>query len=234
MWVAVALLASASASMDFSASLNVTGTLRSELLTTQGVTAEEWAVLDTSLTADEVTSDEVSSGEVTLNSLSADRVLIEGDLLIVQASQTTSTAFIQLGRTLHSYSDFERGAEGWTGAHTEDCLGTHVQGSCTSPEVVKHFNLPQHSQLVIEASFHMLGEWLNDSAFLKVDGQPVWMENGRTSSIKTCREGFDARLGVPISVTLPHTAATAEVVFGSTLESCSGGFSVDEVRVSVS
>mmetsp|Transcript_22675 Transcript_22675/g.40820 ORF Transcript_22675/g.40820 Transcript_22675/m.40820 type:complete len:244 (-) Transcript_22675:30-761(-) len=242
MWVVITLATLAAADLKFSTSLNVTGALNTDSLTTDKVYADSSAVIDMKLTADSVTSSEVVSNAVTLNSLNADRVLIEGDLMIVQASSnstttttttTTTTSFIELGRSLQSHSDFERGKDGWTGSHTDDCLGTHVQSSCTSPQVKKSFSLPSHTHITIEASFHMLGEWLNDSAFLKVDDNIVWMESGRTGSLKTCHDSYDARLGVPISVKLPHVSHTANLEFGSTLETCSGSFSVAEVRVYV-
>lgn len=231
MRVVICLFALAAAELRFNTSLNVTGTLTSDSLTTDQVITEKLALIEASLSADSVKSIDVVSDGVTLNSLSAERVVIEGDLMIVQAAKTSS--FIELGRNLHSHSDFEKGADGWTGAHTDDCLGTHIQSSCSSPTVHKSFTLPVHNELIIEASFHMLGEWLNDTAFLKVDDAIVWMENGQTNTLKTCREGFDARIGVPISVKLPHSSRTAIMEFGTTLETCSGSFSVDEVRVYV-
>ena len=53
-------------------------------------------------------------------------------------------------------------------------------------EVTKTFhNLPQHSDLMVEAQFHFLSPfWRGQAAYMKIDEQLVWLDHHDWSGIK--------------------------------------------------
>ena len=116
-------------------------------------------------------------------------------------------------------------------------------------EATKSFGpLPVHSQLRIKATYHFIDQWIGESAYMKVDagrdGSPaiVWSERhsqgGQKTGLNLCGQAGtpEGKFAVPIEVVVPHTLPTAQVTFGSTMDSqdpCDESWGVSGVEIYV-
>jgi len=115
-------------------------------------------------------------------------------------------------------------AEGWRGGSAAECGADGVlAGGCDGAEASKLItDLPPHTTLQLEASFLFVDSWEGEHAYAKVDGEHVWLDHHDARSI---RGGVDmcggaapeTRVRVPVRASVPHTAAAANITFGSTL-----------------
>ena len=127
------------------------------------------------------------------NSHEADTVSLKG------------TSFISEGVKqweLKHHDDFEsdNSLYGWSDKRTSNCnkmTGRFLGGHCNFSfnEVTKTFpNLPEHSTLRINASFHMLDAWNGEKAFMKVNNEVVWSRTGKhskTNGLNICGGDFN-------------------------------------------
>jgi hypothetical protein len=97
-----------------------------------------------------------------------------------------------------------------------------------SEEVTKTFSdLPEHNELMIEAQFHFLSPfWRGQAAFLKVDGQLVWLDHHDWSEypvVDPCtfdpEHIEDYEIKAPIHVVVKHFSHEAKIEIGTTKSS---------------
>lgn len=122
-------------------------------------------------------------------------------------------------------------------------MGGHCQTS--SKELIKEFtNLPPHSQVKIEATYHFIGSWDSHSGYLKVDNLNYQKENPKYVWTNRCKNGKVnpiiklcpvevCKMASPINVTLDHSDKTIKLIFGSTLErgSCEQSYGISDVKI---
>ena len=118
-------------------------------------------------------------------------------------------------------------------------MGGHCKTAGTT--VRRHFgDLPDHSQLRVQARYHFIDSWEGEAAFLQIDGKLAWMDSAESHTTPT---GINVaggphperRWGVPVDVVMPHSAATALIEFGSSLDehACDESFGIDDVEIHV-
>ena len=130
-------------------------------------------------------------------------------------------------------------------------MGGYCQTS--SKELIKEFkNLPVHSMLRIEASFHFLGNWDSNTGYLKVDpmiensakkvDNYVWAHrcmnqkkanDVNTSKINMCGNVKVCKISTPINSTINHSGNSVKLIFGSTLEgnACDQSYGISDVKI---
>jgi len=147
--------------------------------------------------------------------------------------------------------DSPQGAVGWTRNAVTKCAGvTLLGGFCrfAKGEVKKTFlNLPPHDHLRIKATYHFIDRWIGEAGFMKLNIgenlQPVvvWSEQHAqdmsTNGISICGQGTpEGKFAVPIDITIPHTQASIDVTFGSTMDDmdpCDESWGVSSVELLV-
>ena len=108
--------------------------------------------------------------------------------------------------------------------HFSSCnnRNTFLGGACkTSNQALQKVwsNLPQHQELRVTAAVHFIDSWENESAFLNVDGNIVWVATkvsatqqsiGRQKNPSLCGDPAvsDAALGTKIDISFPHNMNT--------------------------
>jgi len=143
------------------------------------------------------------------------------------------------------------GASGWSRPEVTQCAGVSMLGGfCrfSKGEVKKKFtDLPAHTHLRIQASYHFIDRWIGEAGFMKlsigVGGAPavVWSEQHTqemsTNGVSICGQGTpEGKFAVPIDVTVPHTASSVELIFGSTMEDmdpCDESWGISNVELYV-
>jgi len=144
--------------------------------------------------------------------------------------------------------DFSKEPIGWSKNVLSECGGIKMLGGyCEfgAGEVVKTFdNLPFHSQIRIESTFHFIDAWHGEAGFLRVnngkDGemQYAWIENYSAfegdHGINVCGGKWpEGKFSVPINFSIPHKADKIKIGFGSTTEQdpCDQSFGVSGIRI---
>lgn len=101
----------------------------------------------------------------------------------------------------------------------------------------KYKDLPEHNFIRIEAKYHFVGNWENNSGYLKADDNIVWTgrcknfgDNKDTSEI--CEFPI-CRLNEIIKVTLKHSASDLTLTFGSTLKGnpCEQSYGISDINI---
>jgi hypothetical protein len=123
-------------------------------------------------------------------------ITIQGDLILDNEVDSGSlnvraTSFIVKDVkqwTLNSHDDFdnEKSLEDWSDKRTNKCNGknTHLGGHCNFSfnEVSKIYrNLTIHTNLRVNAAYHMFDFWDGETAFMKIDDEIVWTKQGKHS-----------------------------------------------------
>jgi len=129
--------------------------------------------------------------------------------------------------------DFSKPVVGWSHTSTSSCGGvTMLGGYCkfAAGDVTKTVsNLPAHSQLRVQATFHFIDRWVGETAFLKmntgVDGSmvPVWTESHaqdhEVHGMNVCGSDsvHEGKFAVRVDVTVPHSGSDINFAFGTTM-----------------
>lgn len=122
-------------------------------------------------------------------------------------------------------------------------MGGHCQIS--TKELIKEIkNLPIHSQIKIEATYHFIGNWDSNTGYLKLDhingnqNEPkyVWSQrcqNSKTRPLVNLCPYEVCKIASPINVTINHTDSIIRLIFGSTLErgSCEQSYGIGDVKI---
>jgi hypothetical protein len=139
-------------------------------------------------------------------------------------------------------------SEGWSNNNTTECGGVKMLGGyCqfAGIEVNKSFtNLPPHSYLRIQATFHFIDAWDTESGFMKInngkDGKLVyaWIERYSAfmgeGGIDICGGKWpEGKFASPIDLTIPHKENNVTISFGSNIEQdpCDESFGVSGFRI---
>jgi len=178
-------------------------------------------------------------------------ITIDGNL-VLDGSNAGATSFlateviiggVKQWRLLH-HDDFEPDtnyssgwdvtARGTCGSGSKDhFLGGHCKTAAENAS--KTFeNLPRHSQLRVKARVHFLDQWDGEAAFMLVDGTFMWADTATSPKrgFNLCgADASEARISVPVDVTLKHSGPAATVMFGSSLQgdACTHSWAVDDV-----
>lgn len=120
-------------------------------------------------------------------------------------------------------------------------LGGHCSPVGGGGEASRVFgSIPTHTMIRITARFHFIDSWDGESAYTKIDGEYVWVDshvsNGSSDGLSICGGPHpDTKMGTLVDVSLPHTADSLNLVFGSTLDgnSCEKSWGVDDIHLYV-
>lgn len=144
--------------------------------------------------------------------------------------------------------DFSEKAVGWTNNTVTECGGIRMLGGYCQfggGEVFKIFNnLPNHSSIKIQATYHFIDAWDTESGFMRInngkDGemQYAWVERYSAfignHGINVCGGRWpEGRFSSPIDVIIPHKNKSVKLGFGSTTEQdpCDESFGVSGIRI---
>lgn len=138
----------------------------------------------------------------------------------------------------------------WSFEKTTECNDHKILGGycqITNQELVKEYkNLPTHTMVRIEASFHFLGKWESHTGYLKIDHRNsinknekyIWSQRCKNMkspllNVKLCGSQNVCKLGVPINSTIYHAGKNLKLIFGSTLDghSCEQSYGISEVKI---
>jgi len=120
-------------------------------------------------------------------------------------------------------------------------------GPCqtSSKELIKEvINIPQHSQLRVEANFHFIGTWDSDTGYLKLDNlnnknddpKFVWTHRCKNTKlapvVKICPYET-CKMASLINITVDHSDTKIKLIFGTTLErsSCEQSYGISDVKI---
>jgi hypothetical protein len=230
-----------SSALTVNGSITVTHAVRTEFLKADNTKA---AVLETS-TVSSPTGSVQLTGNLALGKTAGGA----GGSLSADSIQTES--LIQLGvkqwQLLH-HDNFEGEEHGWKSGESfmelssvegNSFLGGHCK-SMANGQVTKKFDLPEHSNIRVQARYHFLDSWEGESAFLKVDDKYAWMDSVDSSN---SQHGINIaggahpehKFGHPVDVVIPHSAPSVFLTFGSNLDehACDESFGVDDVMISI-
>jgi len=106
------------------------------------------------------------------------------------------------------------------------CAGLYILTIDDSKSGVEktYSKLPRHTQLRITATAHFIDDWQEETAFMRLNDQYAWTEshglrNGALS-ISVCGSQLfpETKFSVPIDISIPHTADSVKISFGTTTE----------------
>lgn len=118
-------------------------------------------------------------------------------------------------------------------------------GQCllSKQEISKEFlNLPKHTMIRIEAFYHHIGNWNNNSGYLRIihpkkSGQILWTNfcrNRQQSRFNNLCGYQTCKINVPISVTVPHKKKKLNIAFGADLNhdhSCEASYAISDIKI---
>lgn len=146
---------------------------------------------------------------------------------------------------LIAFDDFDDGIDGWSSS----TLSEPICGS--DPILVLADNggaiasktygtLPAHTHVRVQATAYFIDDWQGESAAIKLDGQFAWTQDhdqrSSARALNVCgNPGIaESSIGVPIDITVAHTASTLTVAALTTIPAESEAhLALDDVRVSV-
>jgi len=146
--------------------------------------------------------------------------------------------------------DFSTLGSGWSRDEITKCGGVSMLGGyCkfSRGEVSKTFaGLPPHKQLKVVASYHFIDRWVGETGFMKLDigtgdcAVPVWSNQHTQETVGASLCGNEAiaegKFAAPVEVTVPHSKASVQVSFGSTMsavDACTESWGISGVEVYV-
>jgi len=111
----------------------------------------------------------------------------------------------------------------------QKCGGISILGGhnvLNTDSITKTYALPKHAEIQVTARFSFIDDWDDDWAFMKLDGNTMWTEQYvwcPEAFTFICKEGHNAcgnpkfpdRLSRLITVSMPHTAPSLTIEFGS-------------------
>lgn len=144
--------------------------------------------------------------------------------------------------------NFSNVPTGWTKNIVTECGGIRMLGGYCQfggGEVLKTFsNLPAHSMIRIEATYHFIDAWDTEVGFMRINNgkngemQYAWIENYSAFSgdngINVCGGKWpEGKFSAPINVSIPHNDKSIKLGFGSTTEQdpCDESFGVSGIRI---
>lgn len=144
--------------------------------------------------------------------------------------------------------DFSSDPVGWTNNTVTECGGVRMLGGYCQfggGEVFKVFNnIPKHSKLRIQATYHFIDAWDSETGFMRVnngkDGemQYLWIERYSAfvgnNGINVCGGRWpEGKFASPIDVVIPHKSSSIKIGFGATIEQdpCDESFGVSGIRI---
>eukprot|EP00742_Colponemidia_sp_Colp-10_P000217 GILJ01000245.1.p1 GENE.GILJ01000245.1~~GILJ01000245.1.p1 ORF type:complete len:317 (-),score=49.80 GILJ01000245.1:142-1092(-) len=236
--------------------ITVTGQLSCQTIKARNLTVMGTMTVTEQLNAAALKTDLLSTDAVEVATIRSPSgtVTVDGDLSITSViASSVSASFLQMNGVvqwqLASHDDFDSLSSqvGWSRPDVSSCPGSpnkFLGGHCkfSSDEISKTYKgLAAHSSVRITARFHMLDNWNGESAFMKINGQTVWLDSAHkpshaTGALNMCGgDHADPKFSVPIDVTIPHIDDKVTVAFGSSLtgDSCDQSWGVDDVMVYV-
>eukprot|EP00300_Choanocystis_sp_HF-7_P015454 c19063_g1_i1.p1 GENE.c19063_g1_i1~~c19063_g1_i1.p1 ORF type:complete len:257 (+),score=65.09 c19063_g1_i1:606-1376(+) len=161
-----------------------------------------------------------SSGAVSIagEMVSAGAVKIEGSLNYMGVEQWFLAAI----------ENFNEGTSGWSNSSTSTCGNQEkvLLGGCgkfAGGEVSKIYaKLPPHNTIRVTANFHFIDNWGGETAYAKFDNFLVWTEVYDQQSAKSgvnicCGDAPEGKFSNAIDVSMPHSADSLKLTFGTTL-----------------
>lgn len=152
---------------------------------------------------------------------------------------------LEFEEQLLAFDNFDTGVDGWSRPGFSDAVCGNdpmlILPANDGVVVSKNYDLlPEHNFVRVQATAYFVDDWQGNTAVLELDDQIVWTEqhDQRNSRgvLDVCGSTVipEGKLGVPIDVTVPHTATSLIVGILSTLP---GGavaeLAIDDVRISV-
>ena len=217
---------------ELSGDLSVSGKLNCEGLESDTFYSNGTLHTSESLTTTDITADEVSVSDITLSSIYPIDSSITIDANVIINAPSSSTSFIEIKWQLFSHEDFESLSLGWNSIRRNTCNDDFFLEVFANEEITKTYELPQHNVVRINASVHMIDDWQGETLYMKINDQIVWAENAKSGQINLCGGSQnDAGYGIPIDVIHKSKETSLKVTFGSTLQTKTASFGVDDMIV---
>ncbi len=145
--------------------------------------------------------------------------------------------------TLVHQDAFSNGTSGWTNNTTTNCgqssamLGGY--NAFAGGTVTKTLtNLPTHSEIKVEFDYNFIDSWDGESGTFDLDGTRRWSYargGAGSGDPNICGGAWGDGLKFPVEITVAHTASTAQLRPGSTLDqgATDESWGIDNLRVYV-
>lgn len=160
-------------------------------------------------------------------------------------SPRSSGCPLEFTEQLIAYDDFDAGADGWSrpavsaaSCGPDPMLVLAAAAGSASSKV--YSGLPAHSHVRVQATVSFIDDWQQETAAIQLDGAFIWTEQHDEAAIPrgvdVCGSSTysDSRIGVPVDITVPHTAASLTLGIMTTLPGVAdAAMALDDVRVSV-
>ena len=105
-------------------------------------------------------------------------------------------------------------------------------------------NIPKHNEIKIEAQYHFIGKWEQNTGYLQVNlnGEDQYVWTGRCKSLDEENYIYDqgmcgykiCKIGEIIKVSLKHNDDKLKLTFGSTLtedDACVQSYGISEIKI---
>lgn len=156
--------------------------------------------------------------------------------------------------TFFDLDTFELTAEGWNfgeisscGMSTDRFLGGHCRLGSNNTISRQWDKLPSHSLVKITGRVHFFDQWQGESVFITIDGgMPIWTESWHwcdkvltsdciKKGLDVCGRSTPDRLSTLVDISLPHSADSLTLSFGSTISSdrssCDISYGIDDIGI---
>ena len=141
--------------------------------------------------------------------------------------------------------DFSKNISGWSNNTVSNCSGVYMLGGYChfgGGQTQKTFvNLPAHSQVKVEATYHFIDAWDGESGYMTINNgkngemEYAWIEQySAFLGSNVCGGRWpEGKFASPISVVVPHKNETITIGFGATIEQdpCDESFGVSGIRI---
>ncbi len=146
---------------------------------------------------------------------------------------------------LIAFDDFDDGVDGWSSSTlSEPICGSDPMLVLVANEgaiASKTYSaLPAHTHVRVQATAYFVDDWQGESAAIKLDGQFAWTQSHDQRSSAGARNVCgnpripESNIGVPIDITVAHTASTLTLAALTTIPGASNAhLALDDVRVLV-
>ena len=176
-----------------------------------------------------------NSPYITLNSIST-----KGDIKYNSVSQWKMIYYDSF-----RYNDTSLG---WNYERVSQCNYHFILGGvCQTSydKLIKTYeNIPKHNEIKIEAQYHFIGKWEQNTGYLQVNlnGEDQYVWTGRCKSLDEENYIYDqgmcgykiCKIGEIIKVSLKHNEDKLKLTFGSTLtedDACVQSYGISEIKI---
>lgn len=150
-------------------------------------------------------------------------------------------------RMVHSDSFYQNmTSQNWNYKFNTECKGNYYMlgGYChtSKMELTKTYKLPQHKMVSVEALYHFIGEWEQNTGYMKTEikNEEKYLWSSRCNNKGVLEEKEDmiceytvCKMGEIVNVSFSHSEEELKIIFGATLtsEPCKQSYGISDVRI---